>query len=126
MRDTLTLVAIKGIKNGSVIDMNYSAREDSVVYEDIRIGRIREQGEFLKSVWDQVSLLWERGDNDREMSNVIGTTVTEVSAMREVTQLLQPHNIVGSEVRLATDGDIGRAISARLRTSESSLERSSS
>jgi hypothetical protein len=41
MRDILTLVAIKGIKNGSVIDMNYSAREDSVVYEDIRIGRIR-------------------------------------------------------------------------------------
>ena len=121
MRDTLTLVAIKGIKNGSVVDMNYSAREDSVVYEDIRIGRIQEQSEFLKSVWEHVQRIWERGDSEREMSNVIGSTVTEASAMHEVTLFLRPQNIVDSQIQLTADGDVGRAISARLRTSGSSL-----
>ena len=40
-RETLALTTIAMIKNGNVIDMNYGSKEDSVVYDVVRLGRMR-------------------------------------------------------------------------------------
>jgi len=122
-RDTLALTATSMIKNGSIVDMNYCAKEESVVYEVIRLGRMREQGDFLRDVWKHVGKLWAEGAGDRDegMSINIAVTRTEVSVMQDVIKGLQPSHIVGPKVKLNPESEIGKIIASKLKDGDVSL-----